>query len=485
MDDENHLAFQGLRGEVLFVLLTILYFVIGRFLAVLSHEVLGHGLASELIGGEFYAFYASPGPGFTSAYLPDVTPVPLHALYLMAGIITELSIGLLLLLLVYPRLQSFFHKLFGLLLLEALLIHSLVYLSLGSFYGEGADSMQVAGILPGFDGFWAVRFVATGIMLTVTFAYVISKKALELLQEHFDLRTRRSALRMLLLFWLPHLGVGAVAGMVGYGLVSDIIINYLLLFISVTVLVFMFVSFYVSRKVLPTLKVIGIERKGVFATLVAFLLVLSVWFVAFGVAPSTAHGILLKEPPVEEEIVYTESYAVNLHISIDSDYNIIAEVRLKAFGDINSPLEEAIWATFEERPYWDAYDLVGKFVAKSAFNVSGWSIINHSMGAHVHGMGEIWSKGKVVALEPMNRNASLFQQRNGDMVLYVYDPWKSERGPGRQYVDAINISWDESIQLRSYPRGGGLDPVAVSTTYVSWIFSSYEEAHIVYELTFS
>ena len=84
-----------------------------------------------------------------------------------------------------------------------------------------------------------------------------------------------------------------------------------------------------------------------------------------------------------------------------------------------------------------------------------------------------------------NSNVSLFQERNGFMVLRVYDVWKEEYPPGDQYLDAINITWDASITLEDYPMGGGLDPIAVESTYVTWVFSSYEEAHIVYELTFS
>jgi len=61
MEEGNHLTFHGSKGEIIFVVMTILYIVVARFLAVLSHEVLGHGLVSELIGGEFYAVYVSPG----------------------------------------------------------------------------------------------------------------------------------------------------------------------------------------------------------------------------------------------------------------------------------------------------------------------------------------------------------------------------------------------------------------------------------------
>ncbi|MEE9489486.1 MAG: hypothetical protein V3V91_03500, partial [Thermoplasmata archaeon] len=99
MEEEDRLTFRGVQGKMLFVLLTILYFVVARFLAVLSHEVLGHGLSSELIGGQFYAVYVSPGFGFTAAHIPDATAPALQVLYLMAGIITEVVIGLVILLL--------------------------------------------------------------------------------------------------------------------------------------------------------------------------------------------------------------------------------------------------------------------------------------------------------------------------------------------------------------------------------------------------
>lgn len=485
MEEEDRLTFRGVQGETLFVLLTILYFVVARFLAVLSHEVLGHGLASELIGGQFYAVYVSPSFGFTAAHIPDATAPALQVLYLMAGIITEVVMGLVILLLIYPRLKSFFHRLFALLLLEALLIHSMMYMVLGSFIDESGDSIKAVQFLPGVDHFWTARFVATGLLLTIAFAYMISSKALDLLREHFALRTRRSAFRILLLFWLPHLAVGLLAGLILYNLVPDIVLSYLFVFISVTFLIFLFASFYVSRERLPSPNVTTVGWKGVFATLIAFLIVLSVWLLAFGAAPSTAHGVLVREPPSEVEIYYTESFAVNLHIIIDEDFNITVEVRMKAFGDTSSPLNEAIWRTFDERPYWNTYLSLGTFVAKEALNYTGWSEVNHSIGAEVHGCGEVWSNGKMMTLRFTNANVSLFQERNGFRVLRVYDAWKEEYPPGDQYLDAINITWDASITLEDYPMGGGLDPVAVESTYVSWVFSSYEEAHIVYELTFS
>ncbi|MFQ6127750.1 MAG: hypothetical protein ACE5QW_02455 [Thermoplasmata archaeon] len=485
MEDESHLIFRGLKGEAIFVMIAILYFVVARFLAVLFHEALGHGLVSEFIGGQFYAFYASPALGFTSAYVPDATPTSLLVLYLMAGLIAEIALGIFVLCIVYPRLRSFYHRLFALLLLEVLLVHSFTYLALGSFHGPGGDTSRVIDLLPGLEVFWVIRFVATGLFFTVTFAFVISKRALELLRDHFVLRSRRSALRLLLLFWLPPLAAGGIAGVFGVGLVSDVLLNYLLVFTLITVLAFIFASFYASRISLPNLRSMGIERRGLFATLIAFLLVLSVWFLAFGVTPSTAHGILFRDPPVEEQVVYIESYAVNLHVSINRYLNITTEVRLKAFGDISNPLEEAIWETFEDRPHWDTYHLIGMFVAKNALNASGWNLVNHSTGANVHGMGETWTHGKMVTLEYSNTNISLFHEQGGDTILHIYDPWKSESGPNGQYIDAINISWDESIVLKDYPRGGGLDPVAETSTYIMWIFSSYEEAHIFYDITFS
>ena len=484
MEEEDRLTFRGVQGKMLFVLLTILYFVVARFLAVFSHEVLGHGLSSELIGGQFYAFYVSPGFGFTAAHIPDATAPALQVLYLMAGIITEVVMGLVILLLIYPRLKSFFHRLFALLLLEALLIHSMMYMVLGSFIGESGDSIKAIQLLPGVDQFWTIRFVATGLLLTIAFAYVISSKALDLLREHFAIRTRRSAFRILLLFWLPHLAVGLLAGL-GYDLVPDIVLSYLLVFITVTFLIILFASFYVSRERPPSPDVTTVGWKGVFATLIAFLIVLSVWFLAFGATPSTAHGIMVGEPPSEEEIRYTESYAVNLRIIIDEDFSITVEVRMKAFGDTSRPLYEAIWRTFDERPYWSAYHSLGLFVAKESLDYTGWSEVNHSIGAEVHGCGDVWPNGKMMTLRFTNTNVSLFQERNGFMVLRVYDVWKEEYPPGDQYLDAINITWDASITLEDYPMGGGLDPIAVESTYVTWVFSSYEEAHIVYELTFS
>lgn len=484
--EEDDLIFRGTKGELIFVMTAILYFVVARFIAVLLHEVVGHGLISELIGGDFYAFYASPALGFTHAYIANGTHTALVILYLLSGIIVELIVGLVVLLVIYPRLKSFFQKLFALLLLEALLVHSVTYLALGSGYGETGDSFQVIGNLPGLDVFWMARFLFTGIIFAVAFAYVISKKALDLLSDHFILRTRMSALRLLLLFWVPPLLAGGVAGVFGIGLVSDVLLNYLLIFTIFTVSAFVFASILVSREHLPGELALGIKRKGVISTLVAFLLVLSIWFLAFGVTPSTAHGILLTKPPIEEESRYIDGYAVNLHLIIGADYTVTAEIRLKALNNPGNPLEEAIWDTFKDRPHWPTYDAFSLFVMKGAFNTTGWQVVNHSTGANVHYEGEVATKGKFIAIEYTNANYSLFRISNGEVVFRIYDPWKGSNVLGDQYVDSLNITWDASLNLVRWPQGGGLPPVddPPVSNYITWIFSSFEEAHIGYELAF-
>ena len=68
---DNAPPLESKEGQLTLVALIMMLYVIAIFIAVAIHEVLGHGVATILFGGEFYAVYLSPGSGFISFYLPD------------------------------------------------------------------------------------------------------------------------------------------------------------------------------------------------------------------------------------------------------------------------------------------------------------------------------------------------------------------------------------------------------------------------------
>ncbi|MCK5397502.1 MAG: hypothetical protein KAJ33_04570, partial [Thermoplasmata archaeon] len=68
---ENTAPLDTKEGKLSLAAVMMMIYLLAMFLAVAIHEILGHGLATVLLGGEFYAFYLSPGSGFISFYLPD------------------------------------------------------------------------------------------------------------------------------------------------------------------------------------------------------------------------------------------------------------------------------------------------------------------------------------------------------------------------------------------------------------------------------
>jgi len=82
------------RDPAVFALILLPAVIVARFAGVAVHEILGHGLASLLSGGTFYAVYVSPGQGAAWSHLPgDGGWVPV----VLAGIAAELLLGCLLL----------------------------------------------------------------------------------------------------------------------------------------------------------------------------------------------------------------------------------------------------------------------------------------------------------------------------------------------------------------------------------------------------
>src|SRR3990172_7176771 len=148
------------REPLAFALLILPCVVVVRFLAVAAHEVLGHGLFSMALGGSFYAVYLSPGQGSAYVYLaaPAYGAVDWASVAVnLAGIAVELLLGLAVLLL-YPRVRGFVPRLFVLLLLSVLLVHTFLYMAVGALplpglRGDTANAVVLLKAPPPASGF--------------------------------------------------------------------------------------------------------------------------------------------------------------------------------------------------------------------------------------------------------------------------------------------------------------------------------------------
>lgn len=471
--DEFKLDVTTLSGELFFALLVILLFTVARFVAVLLHEVLGHGLCAELIGGSFYALFVSPAVGFTSAFLPEGSSVVFRTIYLMAGLMVEFALGIAVLLIVYPRLRAFFQRLFGLLLLESLLVHSSAYMALGALAGSGGDTYRVGQILPPAEVSAPPRFIAVGLLLAVFFAYLISREAILLFQEYFSVWSRGAVFRLLLIFWLSPLLLALALGTIGSSILSSGLLTYLIIFTIVVGSLLLVASYYASRSLKQRKGTKGLEKRGLWTTLTAFFVVTAVWLTAFGPTPSTAHGLLLKIPPPEEEVKYIDSVALNIKLNISADLNATVEVKLKGIPSIESPLDGEIWRTFEDRSYWKYYENYSIFVLTEAFNKSGWRVIDEGISGQIWVKGEFIEKPKVVLLAQREEGGPLYE-REGDLYSFnLYDPWVSKEVLySKNYIDSVNITWNDSLSLRNYSYQFGQGPSVTGKNYLCWDYAT-------------
>ena len=299
LDSSKEVRFDSREGKYLFMALIVMFYAIARLMGVGVHEFVGHGLFTEMLGGEFYAAYISPGNGYASIFLPsDATRSDIAITYL-AGIFVELVLGLIILFLVYPRMKKFTTGLFTLVLSEILLVHSSFYLVLGAYIPSG-DSYLASRV----GGVQIDLLIISGLILAGFFILLISVKFLQFISEFAVIDDDRKAVRALGLFWLPPLVI-IWASILMPG--EDISLEdkaYSIIYGSLTLL-FIFTAMIYIPKMTPIKFGLG-KREGmrldrVITALVVFIVAVSVWLAVFGPTSDTAHGLMLKDPPMEAE----------------------------------------------------------------------------------------------------------------------------------------------------------------------------------------
>jgi hypothetical protein len=440
------------RHPLAFALLLLPAMVVARFAAVAVHEILGHGLATVVLGGSFYAVYVSPGQGAAFSHLPPASPYAAdvaNAGNALAGIASELLLGLLLLYL-YPRARAFVPRLFLLLLLAVLLVHTLLYAAVGAlpFPSTAGDTAAAGSLLlqPGL----AASFVLLGILWTFAAMYAISKRLLALLGPAL---AEHSADLYLGLFWILPLLVALAAG-AGLGGALDAPVAYLALFLGFAALAYAAAARPAGRRAhrsAPPRE--AADWRGLAPLLLALALVLPVWIGAFGVTRAQAHGVILAEPPVAGESDWWSQLYVNIEVRFSegpAGPDVAVTFHLRGVPERGSPLEEALWRTFDERADYTIYVQHAMVRASWMFNIAAWELAGPPSIS-----GSAWSasgsvdRARVVPLRLADgwERDRVFSGGDGVFSVTLGDPYRTARYAPYGAVDELNLSWTPTLRL--------------------------------------
>ena len=446
---ENAAPLESKEGQLTFVALIMMLYVIAIFIAVAIHEVLGHGVAAIIFGGEFYAVYLSPGSGFISFYIPDSVTNTQVAIIYMAGIAVQIIIGLAVLLLVFPKIKNFMLGLFTLMFSVAMLVHPSIYLFLGYFYQNGDTKYAVfrLGIQPDI-------FLVSGLIMTGVFTLLVSVAALNFIGSFLDVGDEKVRNQILLMFWLPPIllsGVSAILSVffvpvddMAYTLTNAAII---LLFLGMSIhLVPIFVEPEKTRNY-------RVSMKSLLSVLFVFMIILGVWIGAFGVSNDSAHGILLHDPPMEVEQYYSDYVIGNADIFVYHNGTAKVSIILRNQIADASPLEEQIYHTFDYRPDWDRYIQRSKNIVIAMFDLQreiGENLTFNTSYGTVRALGVEDELGRVcttyIDFYGTGTRQDVPHEGIGEgMILSFIDPWQNQNPQG--YLDEVRVSCGDDLRI--------------------------------------
>jgi len=446
---DNAAPLESKEGQLTFIALIMMLYVIAIFLAVTIHEVLGHGVTTIIFGGEFYAVYLSPGSGFISFYLPDSVTNTQVAIIYMAGITVQIIIGLAVLLLVFPKIKNFMLGLFTLMFSVAMLVHPSIYLFLGYFYQNGDTKYAVfrLGIQPDI-------FLVSGLIMTGVFTLLISIAALNFIGKFIDVGDEKIRNQILFMFWLPPILLSGVSAILSAFFIPADDISYTLTNAAV-VLLFLGMSIHLVPIFVEPEKTRNyrVSMKNILSVMFVFVIILGVWVGAFGVSQDSAHGILLHDPPMEVEQYYSDYSIGNAEIYVY--HNGTAKVSIILRNQIHnaSPLEEQIYHTYDYRPDWDYYVQRSKNIVIAMFDLQrgvGENLTFNTSYGTVRALGVEDDLGRVcttyIDFYDTGTRQDLPHEGIGEgMILSFIDPWQNRNPQG--YLDEVRISCGDDLRI--------------------------------------
>ncbi len=489
MDLKRDIQLGSSEGKYLFVALIIMFYTIARLIGVGIHEFAGHGLVTELVGGEFYAAYISPGSGYASIYLPNDTSQPIITLTYLAGMLVELIVGSILLFLVYPRMKTLMTGLFTLVLSEVLLVHSSLYLVLGSYITTG-DSYRASQL----GGVSADLLVISGLILASIFIMILSMKFIQFISNFEVIKDDGAARWALGLFWLPPILIIWVSVIISFILPSEVTtaderaysIIYGSLVLMLILIAMNFIPDLTSRR-FDFKKMDKLRLNKIVMTLSVMLMVIVLWLAIFGPSTSEAHGLMIKDPPMESERFYQDYTVGNALIEIGENGTVDISIILKGVMIDPSPLDQKLYDSFEERPYWPNYESGSRNMIRNMFLLSYDKAVNLTFESRVE--GEVWGGGDTYEYARISKTTLNLSDigaefdDGGNLTILVIDPWMVGSNPG--YLDGIEFRWENDLNLTDYntgnipPSSGGM-----GGTSLIWRNPDLVNAPTGYEIVF-
>jgi hypothetical protein len=470
-------------GEEIIFVLFIFAFVVARFFGILIHE-LGHGLMAIALGGDFFAFYASPGTGISYIYTENISDGSL-ILVGIGGVLAQVIVGMIIFYF-YKANRGFAARLFSLQLLLVLLVYPFLYLGLSVFLG-GDGTLVVAEIqrMTGFDA--SIVLAAFSIILMVFFAHLVSIRIMSFLKDHFSMITRKETFFKFFLFISLPLLAGFAGAIVALGIIPIASLEFFIAFLLIAHLQFVVEAAYLTRKrrhrqeVKKKSRVIsGLESNIVVSS---FVVIIVIWAAIFGPTPSTANGIILKEPPLEAEKYFEDRVALNIDVRLGHD-RVEVDVISRGVQEEYSQLEKTMWHTYDDRTHWPSQENRSLIAASSALETSKWEIVSREIGTVVYGFDGYHEYPRVVRL--VADLDDVLKNSNGMYTLTVYDPWLNEPiGPTENFLHKLNITWNSEFVLLNHTS----EPLKAArsdlTTYIEWKNQDMKIAPDTYVLEFS
>lgn len=475
----------NLRDWRVFAPLIMAGYIITRFLGVALHEIVGHGLASSFLGGSFYAVFVSPSAGFSYIFMPQGTSALADAAVNLAGIAVEIAVGVLLLFL-YRRIHDPLSRLITLLFLQVLLFQAFMYMAIGSFPETGGDTSQV---VQEFDSnALQAAFVIVGIALGALVAYILTRELLRLLAPNLD---PRKWLLVVSVFWLfPILVDIALEGVSGIPPWPFFVIAVAVAAVAGYIIGVKYRQYIAELPPTP-LRPLGVAKRDLMVFGIAFVVISVTWLVAFGPSTTSAHGVLLVEPPIQSELQWLGTFAIDLHARItrtgnpSDPLNMSVEFMFRGIPNLESPLDRQIWGTFDDRAYFPFYEELALYLANSTFNSSGWHIEAEGIDGAAWSQGQTYENARVISLSlNMSERQRLLGVSGGNVTLIIHDPFKyPPSAVSEGYIDEVIVGWGAGLILLNHTQHGGTTTPDTLTGELRWQNTSCDAAPDTYSVT--
>lgn len=427
-----------------------------RYATVVIHETLGHGATARMLGGSFFAFYASPLGGFASLHLPGMSASML-ALVLLSGIIVTGLTGMLAL--AASRRAKGGWRIVLLLYAEGAIMSSTLYLACGGLIADGDPYVAM-----GYLGWERDSLAPVGIIATLLASVLLSREFVKVDPYGIGKPFMRS-----LGLWLPGIVMGAVA-LAAYLMNPEN--TYSGMYGGIYIFAALGSSYVVSlspdRGPLPAR--VGAPRQ-LAAVLVCLMLAGYCWVGVFGESSEEAKGLMLEEPPIEVESSYLDGYVGNARVVLHPNGSAMVEVILKPLKSEGSPLDMQIHSTFEERPYLPFWASQMRDFASGMLNLS----VNQSAALNI--TAELG--GEAEALNQTYANARTCRawvtlNTTENYSVSLADPWLAEGG----FVDKLTVEWVPPMTLASYVQAAGSPPVT-SENSLTWKSTSRGDSPVL------